>query len=80
MTPEEKAEELVNEIFYQPLTLHLNLSNNSRQMWDYAKLCALACVDEVLNGEITAYPNQKIERGQVFIKFWNEVKTSITNL
>ena len=48
MTPVEKAKHLVNERYYQPLTLHLNINNNSKQMWEYAKLCASIAVNEVL--------------------------------
>jgi hypothetical protein len=40
MTPEEQAKALVNDQFYQPLTQHLNLTNSSKEMWDYAKRCA----------------------------------------
>lgn len=40
MTPEQQAKELVNYQYYQPLTEHLNINNNSKEMWEYAKRCA----------------------------------------
>jgi hypothetical protein len=44
MNAEEKADSLINS-FYQPITLNLNVNNNSKQLWEHAKQCALISID-----------------------------------
>jgi hypothetical protein len=73
MTAKEKAKFLVNEKFYQPLTLHLDLNNNSKQMWEYAKICANITVDEVLHLGVW-------ELGDPEHIYWTEVKSELQNL
>jgi len=79
MTPIEKAKWLVNDQYYQPLTLHLNVNNNSKEMWDYAKRCALIVVNEVF--EVASPSLYKDGRnGMSEYNFWQQVKEEIQKL
>lgn len=80
MTPTEKAKELVNERYYQPLTLHLNVNNNSKQMWEYAKRCALIVTDELIAsfGQYTGMYDQEFFDGAK--QYWQEVRAEIEKL
>lgn len=80
MTAVEKAKELVNEKYYQPLTLHLNVNNNSKQMWEYAKLCALIAVKELIKsfGEYTGMHDQEFFDSERL--YWEQVKVEIEKL
>lgn len=84
MTPKEKAKWLVNDKYYQPLTVHLNLDNNSNQMWEYAKLCAHILVDECIKYTWSWdwYKRQTYIDVQDELKsdYWKEVKTEIDKL
>lgn len=89
MTPKEKARWLVNDQYYQPLTIHLNLSNNSKEMWEYAKRCATICVDEIIeaNPVIWTYRvDPGVEDSEVTYTvssnrpYWQEVKKEIESL
>lgn len=73
MTAKEKAKFLVNEQYYQPLTVYLNLSNNSKEMWGYAKRCANIAVDEILNLGVW-------ELGDPEHIYWIEVKAELQSL
>ena len=83
MTPVVKAKELVNEKYYQPLTLHLNVNNNSKQMWNYAKRCADILVDEtieaikaVIGSERHMWSTHQLEE----VVYWECVKSEIEAL
>jgi len=80
MTAAEKAKDLVNEKYYQPLTLHLNVNNNSREMWDYAKRCANIVADEL----ITSFGQYEGMYDQEFFDsakhYWESVKIEINGL
>jgi hypothetical protein len=83
MSAADKAKHLVNERYYQPLTLHLNVNNNSKQMWEYAKVCALITVEEVIKARpYYFYPNRKVTRieDHSMIEYWQEVKAEIEKL
>lgn len=73
MTPKEKAKDLVNQKYYQPLTLHLNVNNNSKQMWAYAQRCAHIAVDEVI---AVIYPAHDAFEA-IRVDYWQEVKKQI---
>lgn len=91
MTPKEKADEL----FYKYLcTVSSSCHHDSyceRKECQYkdiiiccttqkeAKQCALITVDEVLNGEQSAY-SFPVEMGKFFIDYWNDVKKEIEAL
>jgi hypothetical protein len=85
MTPKVKAKELVNEKYYQPLTLHLNVNNNSKEMWEYAKRCALIMVDEILPNtwKLTTYKKSfgfiDVDQG-LTTEYWEDVKKEIQQL
>jgi hypothetical protein len=72
MTAKAKAKDLVNQKYYQPLTLHLNVNNNSKQMWAYAQRCAHIVADEILEWE-----RLNFETDTNATKYWNEVKAQI---
>lgn len=77
MTAVEKAKQLVNEKFYQPITLHLNVNNNSKQMWEYAKLCALITVGELIASyaQYTGMYDQEFFTSEM--RYWEQVKVEI---
>jgi hypothetical protein len=79
MTPHEKAKELVNEKYYQPITLHLNVNNNSQQMWDYAKLCATICCDEMIDS-FSGWSEPRDITIDRELKYWQSVKKEIEKL
>ena len=66
MTPQEKAEELVNKyLLATPVGFHI----------DDAKKCALIAVDEILHSlEYNTWQNRKI------LKYYKEVKQEIEKL
>jgi len=71
MTPEKKAEELV-ESYYS--TIMSFLSDNMK--WENSKKCALITVDEILN-VVKEYTIEPI----IFdIDYWQEVKKEIEKL
>lgn len=83
MTAAEKAKELVNERYYQPLTLHLNVNNNSKQMWEYAKVCSLITVHEILDALKSVIGDQRhmwSENELAQINYWEAVKSEIVGL
>ena len=65
MEAKEKAKELVNKMYrYQ----ECYLANGS----EWAKECALICVDEILKGGFTIFEET--------LDYWNEVKQEIEKL
>lgn len=70
MTPKEKAEHLVFELFKYELT-------------EQAKQYALICVNEILEAtKVRSFkmkPNT-VEQEWIYSKWWLEVKTEINNL
>lgn len=79
MTAKEKAKELVNEKYYQPITLHLNVNSNSREMWEYAKRCALIAIEEVIS-EIKSIEFGYDADFSREINWHEEIKKEIENL
>ena len=84
MTPAEKAKWLVNDCYYQPITIYLNVNNNSGTMWDYAKRCATIAVDELIVSTWSWdwYKRQKYIDVQDELKsdYWKQVKEEIEKL
>jgi hypothetical protein len=83
MTAAEKAKDLVNEKYYQPLTLHLNVNNNSKQMWEYAKQCALIAVCEIVDALMQVIGDQRhmwSEHQLSEVLYWASVKNEIETL
>lgn len=83
MSAAEKAKQLVNERYYQPLTLHLNVSNNSKQMWEYAKLCASIAVNEVLTALVQIIGDERYmwsEYQLSQVRYWESVIIEIEKL
>ncbi len=81
-TPQEAAKELVNK-FYQPITINLNhvgRYNNSDQMWNHAKACALICLEEMKTAiyKLESYAARDYKNDA--IKELQQVKTSIETL
>lgn len=75
MTPKEKAQELINK--YLPEVRGADRYNYNLESMNVfiAKQCALICVDEILNDTNASSPFEEQR-----LKYWNEVKTEITNL
>jgi hypothetical protein len=83
MTAIEKAKYLVNENYYQPLTIHLNVNNNSKQMWAYAKRCAVITVEEIVNALVQIIGDQRhmwSEHQLSEMLFWESVMNEINRL
>jgi hypothetical protein len=76
MTPQKKAEELVNKMF--------NCDNSTPEesmamLYPHAKQCALIAVDEIISLMIK-FHNRHIEDNSNEITFWQEVKQEINKL
>ena len=74
MTPKEKAQELVNKMFFSIVD-----RKNVRTLtdyWDEAKQCSLICVDEAVN--ICYLEGYDEEDGEV--DYWQQVKQEIQKL
>jgi hypothetical protein len=71
MTPQEKAEELVNK-FYSKVDEERLLVN---KYWSNAKCCALIAVDELIIEE-NRYNNNSFYPS----KYWQEVKNEIIKI
>jgi len=77
MTPKEKAEELVDRMYFS--RRYEDEENYiPKQAWNHAKQCALIAVDEIIevlvdlsNGEFTYIHN---------VEYWQEVKKEIEKL
>ncbi len=65
--PQEKAKELIDN-FYKAYKYHNR---------EYAKACALICVDEVIIYHPVATNDEPSKK---FNEFWQQVKTEINNL
>ena len=76
MTPKEKAQELFDKYFDQMLSFGFHLSN--RQI---SKI-ALIAVDEILSelAYTQNYVEDAMNKIQVYISYWQEVKKEIENL
>ena len=72
MTPEEKAKFLVNDCYYQPF--HLTAHNNA--LWEYAKNCAIICVDEIMK-TLRFWSDRGVSPE---LQFWESVKKEIKKL
>ena len=70
MTPQEKAQELVNRFAPYVDTFHKGILENAKQ-------CALIAVDEVLNDD-WFIPNREDSLARK--KYWEEVKQEINKL
>jgi thiamine pyrophosphokinase len=70
MTPKEKAERLVSDIF--------NIETFSYCTYSQAKQCALIAVDEILNLMIKEFKWDVKHNGN--IEYWQEVKQEIEKL
>ena len=69
MTPKEKAEELINKMYY---------TQSSPTIWTQAKQCALIAVDEILIIQ-GAYTGNRDEF-KTYLDYWQEVKQEIEKL
>ena len=74
MTPKEKAEELVEK--YMPHIAGADRYNTTLGIYnkDIAKQCALIAVDEIIESVNDEHVSD------IFIEFWEDVKTEIENL
>ena len=77
MTPKEKAQELVNKMFFSIVD-----RKNVRTLidyWDEAKQCALICVDEIMLTPMSHFPESMgIIEGSY--QWWQQVKLEIEKL
>lgn len=77
MTPQEKAIELYNKMYetgFKPKSVLLRI--------EQAKECALIAVDEILSelAYTQNYVEDAMNKIQVYISYWQEVKTEIEKL
>jgi hypothetical protein len=72
MTAKEKAEELVDKIYYSR-RYEVEESYIPKQAWDHAKQCALIAVDEIIKLPNAIGINDLIE-------YWEQVKKEIKQL
>ena len=70
MTPQEKARELVDKMYNEPIGIYMMCS-------DTAKQCALIAVDELLNNFLS---NRNTKYGKERYFFWQQVKIEIQKL
>jgi hypothetical protein len=84
MTPEEKAEKLVDKMYYS--RRYDNTENYiPDKAWEHAKQCAVIAVDEIINSNPNnpLFSDKKTENGYTDmtpIDYWQEVKKEIENL
>jgi hypothetical protein len=70
MTPQEKARELVDKMYNEPIGIYMMCFN-------IAKQCALIAVDELLNNFLS---NRNTKYGKERYFFWQQVKQEIQKL
>lgn len=75
MTPEEKANELV-EKFYQ-IKLYNKHAGENEEI-EHAKQCALICVDEIMNCDAIFHANNKETNDEKL--YWQKVKEQIESI
>ena len=74
MTPKEKAESLINQY------MQCQQSTNYFEKLEFAKTCAIICVDEIL---YEIMHNKKVDwlkervSGEEYVEYWKEVKKDI---
>lgn len=79
MTPQEKAEELVDNI-YQIIGKNYSKGDGfSLQLTEEAKQCALICVDEIIN-ELYLLVVDDFDYHKINIEYWEAVKQEIEKL
>ena len=78
MTPKEKASKLVNQ-FYGKTPTRTNQSEIA-QDWQFAKECALICVDEILQNFGNLVDGKPFYSTYNAVKFYQQVKQEIENL
>ena len=77
MTPKEKADELIDKMYY--IGRYDDKEDyNPAMAWERAKKCALIAVDEI----IRANPHSNPLNTDVYstMQYWHDVKTGIENL
>jgi hypothetical protein len=80
MTPKEKAKELVNKYYNK---IEHTISNEYESITkEITKECALIAVDEILSelAYTQNYVEDAMNKIQVYISYWQEVKQEIENL
>ena len=79
MTPKEKAEELVNNFLES--SFDLRDGYNAREIYLYAKQCALIAVDEIISclKDDDFYIQGETNINEI-IDFWQQVKQEIEKL
>lgn len=78
MTPKEYAQKLI-EKFYGKTPTRTNQSEIA-QDWQFAKQCALICVDEILLNFGNMVDGKPFYSAHNAIKFYQQVKQEIQNL
>lgn len=74
MSPKEKAEELITNMY----NVEVDNISQFRMEWEMAKQCALICVDEII--KVTPYEDfRKIYR-DVDKQYWQQVKQELNKL
>lgn len=77
MSPKEKAEELVDKMYYSRKYKD-GEDYRAQEAWVHAKQCALIAVDEIINSNPHSNPfNTNVEST---MSYWQEVKYEIEKL
>ena len=76
MTPKEKAEELVDKMYFSRRYKDVE-DYIPEQAWIHAKHCALIAVDEIISN---IEPSVSMDVIEARIKYWKEVKQEIEKL
>lgn len=76
MTPKDKAEELLNK-YYDEVPYY---GQGNDQKHQEAKLCALICVDEIINLPVYFQDYEHGQKDESHLEFWQEVKSEIEKL
>ena len=81
MTPKEKAEELVNKMYY---SRRYDDTENyiPDRAWEHAKQCALTAVDEIFEfmKMDDEYTETLSNANSIWVNYWVEVKQEIEKL
>ena len=82
MTPKEKADELIDKMYY--IGRYVDKEDyNPAMAWDRAKQCALMAVDEILNNNCGSRTDEaNATNSEIYCDeyFWNNVKSELQSL
>jgi len=81
MTPKEKADELMDKMYYIG-RYDDQESYNPTMAWERGRQCALIAVDEILNNAVGYNAYDGVSENDIWVddNYWQEVKKEINEL